>query len=147
MTRPATVFVSTLLLALAWAPAAHATTLAESISVAGDSISRGFDANTSACNYGDNVNRNWATGDDHGSSFCGAGAGAFSHAERLECAKNGNIINFNDAASGANMRADFFNQATNIKLHLSSSLGPRYVPVFMGHNDACTSVTSKTGNT
>src|SRR5262245_29517288 len=101
------------------------------MSISGDSISRGFDANTSSCNYGDNVSRNWATGDDHGASFCTAGGVTFSHAERLECAKLGNVTNFNDAASGADMLNDFFNQAAQIKLNLSSSPGPRYVPVFM----------------
>ena len=75
-----------LLLAAATATV-HAAVLANSISVSGDSISRGFNANTSSCNYGDNVSRSWATGDDHGSSFCSAGpTGTYSHAERLECA-------------------------------------------------------------
>src|SRR5262245_42123399 len=46
--------------------------LANAISVSGDSISRAFDANTSLCNYGDNVTRVWATGDSHGTNFCGA---------------------------------------------------------------------------
>src|SRR5437773_10849358 len=88
----------------------HAAALADSISVSGDSISRGYDANTSSCNYGDNVARNWATGDDHGTSYCGSGGVTFSHAERLECAKGGDITNFNDAVSGADMLSDFFNQ-------------------------------------
>ncbi len=125
----------------------RAAVLAESISVSGDSIARGYDANTSACNYGDNVSRNWATGDTHGGSFCAAGGeGTFSHAERLECAKGGNVTIFNDAASGADMLSDFYNQAVNIKLNLSSSLAPRYVPVFMGHNDICTNTETRTGN-
>src|SRR5436309_4530588 len=126
---------------------AGAAALAESISVSGDSISRAYDANTGSCNYGDNVSRAWATGDTHGSSFCSAGSeGTFSHAERLECAKGGNVTIFNDSASGADMLNDFANQATSIKLNLSASGAPRYVPVFMGHNDACTNTTSKTGN-
>ncbi|TMA53980.1 MAG: hypothetical protein E6J75_14590, partial [Deltaproteobacteria bacterium] len=129
-------------------PVLHAAVLANSISVSGDSISRGFNANTSSCNYGDNVSRSWATGDDHGSSFCSPGpTGTYSHAERLECAAGGNITNFNDARSGATMLGDFATQATNIKLNLSSSLAPRYVPVFMGHNDACSHTTTRTGNT
>src|SRR5581483_4978999 len=112
-----------------------------------DSISRGFDANESSCNYGDNVSRVWATGDDHGSAFCNAGGnGTFSHAERLECQKGGNVTIFNDAASGADMLDDFHAQATAAKLNLSSAPAPRYVVVFMGHNDACTSTTSRTGN-
>src|ERR1043165_3847131 len=124
------------------ARAAAASLLTDSMSVAGDSISRAFDANTGFCNYGDNVSRNWATGDDHGSNFCAAGSTSTrSQAERLECAKGADVTNFNDAASGADMLSDFANQATNIKLHLSASLGPRYVPVFLGHNDACTNTT------
>src|SRR5205809_1047190 len=125
----------------------HAAALANSISVSGDSISRGYDANTGSCNYGDNVSRSWATGDDHGTSFCSAGpTGTYSHAERLECAAGGNITNFNDARTGATMLGDFASQATTIKMNLSSSLAPRYVPVFMGHNDACSHTTSRTGN-
>ena len=81
--------------------------LADSISISGDSITRGYDANTSSCNYGDNVSRNWGTGDDHGTNYCGSGGITFSHAERLECAKGGDITNFNDAASGADMLNDF----------------------------------------
>jgi len=118
------------LLVLAVAPSVRAAVLANSISVSGDSISRGFNANTSSCNYGDNVSRSWATGDDHGTSFCSAGpTGTYSHAERLECAAGGDITNFNDARTGATMLGDF-----------------ETVPVFMGHNDACTHTTSKTGN-
>src|SRR5437773_2203290 len=125
----------------------HAAALATSIRGSGDSISRGYDANTGSCNYGDNVSRSWATGDDHGTSFCSAGpTGTYSHAERLECAAGGNITNFNDARTGATMLGDFASQATTIKMNLSSSLAPRYVPVFMGHNDACSHTTSRTGN-
>ena len=57
------------LLACAIARDVRAAALANSISVSGDSISRGYDANTGSCNYGDNVSRSWATGDDHGTSF------------------------------------------------------------------------------
>jgi cysteine-rich repeat protein len=135
-----------LLIVVFLARTAAAVLLADSMSVSGDSISRGFDANTSSCNYGDNVSRNWATGDDHGSNFCGSGGVTFSHAERLECAKGGNITNFNDSASGADMLSDFFNQAQQIKLNLTAAPGPHYIPVFMGHNDICTNTTSKTGN-
>jgi hypothetical protein len=125
---------------------AAAAPLAESMSVSGDSISRGFNANTGSCNYADNVSRSWATGNDHGGSFCSAGAGAFSHGERLECAKGGAVSIFNDAASGADMLNDFFAQAQQIKLNMSASGAPRYVPVFLGHNDICTNTTSRTGN-
>jgi len=141
-------FAATLALALALrAGGTYAGVLADTISVSGDSISRAFDANTSSCNYGDNVTRAWATGDSHGTAFCSAGSeGTFSHAERLECAAGADITNFNDAASGADMLSDFYNQAVNIQTHLSANLGPRYVPVFMGHNDVCTNTTNKTGN-
>ena len=126
---------------------AGAVILADSVSVSGDSISRAFDANTSSCTYSDQVSRNWATGDDHGSSFCSAGGdGTFSHAERLECNKGGDVTIFNDAMSGATMLGDFATQATNIKQHLSSAPSPRYVLLFMGHNDACTGTVDKTGN-
>src|SRR5207247_5563256 len=69
-----------------------------------------------------------------------------SHAERLECNKGGDVTIFNDAMSGATMLGDFATQATNIKQHLSSAPSPRYVLVFMGHNDACTGTVDKTGN-
>src|SRR5437870_3618204 len=105
--------------------------LANAISVAGDSISRAFDANTSLYN--------------HGASFCSAGAdGTFSNAERLECAKGGDITNFNDARSGAKMRSDFADQSATMRTNLTASSTPRYAAVFMGHNDACTNTTSKT---
>ena len=119
--------------------------LADSIDATGDSITRGFDAGS--CTYGDQVDHNFSTGDNHGTTYCGAGSdGTFSHAERLECAKGNDITNLNDAASGANMRADFLNQSTAARTNLSSSQPPRYVTVFMGHNDACTNTTTKTGN-
>ncbi len=135
-----------LLALLLVARVAAAGLLADSMSVSGDSISRGFDANTSSCNYGDNVSRNWATGDDHGTNYCSSGGITFSHAERLECFKGTDITIFNDAASGADMLNDFFNQAMAIKMDQTSSPGPHYVPVFMGHNDICTNTTTKTGN-
>lgn len=124
-----------------------AALLVDSISVAGDSISRAFDADTSSCNYGDNTSRNWATGDNHGSSFCNPGGdGTFSLAERLECEKGNHISNFNHAASGAEMVDDFFNQASAMRVALSASPAPRLISVLLGHNDACTSTLSKTGN-
>ncbi len=121
--------------------------LTDSASVAGDSISRGFDADTGSCNYGDNVSRNWATGRDHGSSYCSAGGnGTYSLSERLECAKGGGISNFNNAESGATMVGDFYNQATAIRANLSSAPAPRLVSILLGHNDACTSETTRSGN-
>ncbi len=136
-----------LLSSWALAGAARAGVLADSVSVSGDSISRAFDADTGDCNYGDNVSRNWATGDDHTVAYCSAGPdGTFSHAERLECAKTGHITNFNHSASGAKMLSDFFNQASAIRTSLSASAQPGLVNVFLGHNDACTNFVDKTGN-
>ena len=119
--------------------------LAATIDATGDSITRGFDANS--CTYGDQVDRNWSTGDNHGTSYCSAGSdGTFSHAERLECAIPGDITNLNDAASGATMRGDFADQSATARANLSAQPGPRYVTVFMGHNDACSNTENKTGN-
>jgi len=129
------------------ADVAGATVLAESVTVLGDSISRAFNSDTSDCNYGDNPSRVWATGDDHGGAFCDAGSDAiFSHGERLECSKGDHVTIFNHAASGADMLNDFRDQATAAKLSLAASLGPRYIAIFMGHNDACTNTVSRTGN-
>ena len=144
--RPGWIGLAWVLTPLCVVPAV-AGTLADSISVSGDSISRAFDADTGDCNYGDNVSRNWATGDDHSPSFCSAGPdNTFSHAERLECAKLGNISNFNHSESGATMLGDFFNQASGIRTSLSSAAQPGLINVFLGHNDACTNFVDKTGN-
>ncbi|MEB2286071.1 MAG: hypothetical protein B6D46_03750 [Polyangiaceae bacterium UTPRO1] len=119
--------------------------LADTIDATGDSITRGFNADS--CTYGDQVPRNWATGDDHGTSYCSSGGDAtFSHAERLECAKPGQIVNLNDGESGATMRGDFRAQATAARVNLLAQPGPRYVTVLMGHNDACTNTENKTGS-
>jgi cysteine-rich repeat protein len=124
---------------------AHATPLANAIDATGDSITRGF--NAGSCSYGDQVDRNWATGDNHGTSYCtGGNDGTFSHAERLECVKPGDIINLNDAASGATMRGDFAAQASASRNNLAGNPAPRYVAVLMGHNDACSNTENKTGN-
>ncbi|MCC6765600.1 MAG: hypothetical protein IT293_13145 [Deltaproteobacteria bacterium] len=119
--------------------------LSDTIDATGDSITRGFNADS--CSYGDQVDRNWATGDDHGTSWCTSGGdGTFSHAERLECAKPGQIVNLNDGESGATMRGDFQAQATAARANMSGQPAPRYVTVLMGHNDACTNTEDKTGN-
>jgi lysophospholipase L1-like esterase len=124
-----------------------AAILARSTTVCGDSISRGFNANEDLCTYGDQVARVWATGDDHGGNLCGPGAdGTFSHAERLECAQGGSVAIFNDAESGADMLTDFYEQAASARRRLTASSPPRYVSVFMGHNDACTDTVAKAGN-
>ena len=120
-------------------------TLANTIDALGDSITRAFDAGS--CSYGDQVSRNWATGDDHGGSYCSVGGdGTYSHAERLECAKGGDVVELNDAASGGDMLSDFRNQSTTARSNLSGQPAPRYVAVLMGHNDACVNNTSKTSS-
>ncbi len=124
---------------------AHTAPLANTIDASGDSITRAFNADS--CSYGDQVGFNWATGDNHGTSYCTSGSDAtFSHAERLECAKSGEIVNLNDADSGATMRGDFAAQSTTARANMLAGPAPRYVAVLLGHNDACTSTTSKTGN-
>lgn len=128
-------------------PEGRAAILSRSTTVLGDSISRGFNANEDRCTYGDQVARVWATGDDHGGNFCGPGPdGTFTHAERLECAQGGSVAIFNDAESGADMLSDFQEQAASARRRLTASSPPRYVSVFMGHNDACTDTVTKTGN-
>jgi hypothetical protein len=42
--------------------------LADTITAIGDSITRGFNADN--CSYGDQVERNFSTGDNHGTNFC-----------------------------------------------------------------------------
>ena len=137
--------VAVVAIALAVLPAvAHAVPLAHSINAIGDSITRGYDAGS--CSYGDQVDHNFSTGDNHGGSFCSAGSdGVFSHAERLECAKAGEIANGNVASSGADMLHDMASESTAARSALASQAGPRYVTVFMGHNDACTNNESKNG--
>jgi lysophospholipase L1-like esterase len=143
--RTALALLLMLVLALGSRALAHAGILSDSIDAIGDSITRGFDANS--CTYRDQVDRNWATGDNHGTSYCSSGSDStFSHAERLECAKPGEIINLNDAESGATMRGDFAAQSTTARANLIASPAPRYVAVFMGHNDACSNTENKTGN-
>ena len=44
------------------------------------------------------------------------------------------------------MLGDFRSQAATIRAHLFPAPAPRYALVLMGHNDACTSTLTKTGN-
>jgi lysophospholipase L1-like esterase len=110
--------------------------LAQSMSVIGDSISRGYNARDEMCTFGNQVERNWATGKNNGDYFD-------SHRELLEFGLQIDLIDnvtvFNHARSGATMVRDFFNQASGIRQALTAAPAPRYVPVFLGHNDACTS--------
>jgi len=120
--------------------------LVESAGASGDSVTRGFNARALDCTYDDQPTRSWATGDTHEMDFCDSGGeGLFSHAERLECAKGADIQIFNDAETGARMRA-FFAQASTIRTRFASAPGPHYVAVLLGHNDACTNVLDRGGN-
>ena len=110
---------------------------AASMAVCGDSISVGF--STGGC-FTSNPERAWAAGIDHGTDWCAAGpTGTFSHAERLECEKGAALPTFNEAVPGTGMVAGspaFVAQATSARTALAGQPGPRYVAVFLGHNDA-----------
>jgi hypothetical protein len=120
----------------------------QAVDVAGDSISKGFNASSSfPCSNGDQEQYNWMTSRTHGASFCGTGSeNVFSVAERLECDFGTSILaaNPNHAASGAQMLHDFLNQAGSIRTYLSAQSGNRLAAVFMGHNDNCAGVLTKT---
>ena len=111
------------------------------IDTAGDSITKGFNAQSQAvCPNEDQESFNWATGDTHGTNYCSSGSeGVFSQAERIECRQGTGIRipNPNDAESGAQMLKDFVQQATKIKQFLTPQPGLRYVTVWLGHNDIC----------
>jgi GDSL-like lipase/acylhydrolase family protein len=115
---------------------------------AGDSITKGFNAESKVlCGNDDQPSSSWATSDTHGADLCGVGSeGVFSQAERLECRRGTNLIiaNPDDAESGAQMLKDFVDQATKIKTFLTAQPGPRYVTVWLGHDDVCAGTLDKT---
>lgn len=119
----------------------------QSIDVAGDSISKGFNAgNSFPCSNGDQESYNWLTSDTHGAAFCGAGGeGVFSIIERMECEAGTNLIApvQNHAASGATLVGDFVSQATNVRTFLSAQPSTRMAVVFLGHNDNCSGTIAK----
>ncbi len=119
----------------------------QAIDVAGDSISKGFNASSSfPCSNGDQEQYNWITSRTHGTNFCSAGnENVFSFVERLECDFGSSILarNPNSAASGAQMLSDFLNQANNIKTYLNAQPSPRLAAVFIGHNDSCAGTVAK----
>ena len=119
----------------------------QAIDVAGDSISKGFNAASQfPCSNGDQEQFNWMTSDTHGTSLCGRGPeNVFSFTERLECDLNTNIIaaNPNRAASGARMLSDFVNQANGMRTFLNAQQNPRLAAVFLGHNDGCSTTLTK----
>lgn len=120
----------------------------QTIDVAGDSISKGFNArSTFPCSNGDQEQYNWLTSDTHGTTFCGAGSeGVYSVLERTECEIGSNVFTpaANHAASGAQMLTDFTAQAGNIRTYLNSQNAPRLAAVFLGHNDVCGGKINKT---
>ena len=119
----------------------------QAIDVTGDSISKGFNASSSfPCSNGDQENYNWITSDTHGAGFCSSGSeNVFSVFERMECDAGGNLFAPfpNHAASGATLVHDFFSQAGNVKTYLSAQPVQRMAVVFLGHNDNCSGVTTK----
>jgi hypothetical protein len=120
----------------------------QAVDVAGDSISKGFNAQSAAvCPNADQENFNWITSDTHGASLCARGPeNVFSLIERLECELGLNIAasNPNHAASGSTMLGDLVIQSNNIKTYLSGQPSPRLAAVFLGHNDGCTTTLTKT---
>jgi lysophospholipase L1-like esterase len=119
----------------------------QAIDVAGDSISKGFNArSTFPCSNGDQEQYNWLTSDTHGTTFCGAGSeNVYSTLERLECEIGSNVFApaANHAASGAQMLSDFLAQANGIKTYLNTQSSPRLAAVFLGHNDVCSGKITK----
>ncbi|MGI8788533.1 MAG: SGNH/GDSL hydrolase family protein [Pyrinomonadaceae bacterium] len=120
----------------------------QAIDVAGDSISKGFNASSTApCPNTDQEQYNWITSDTHGANFCAAGnENVYSVLERLECDLQTNILTPfpNHAESGARMLSDFVNQANNIRTYLSAQPSNRMAAVFLGHNDNCSGTETKT---
>jgi len=118
------------------------------LDVAGDSISKGFNASSSfPCSNADQETYNWITSDTHGTSLCTAGnEGVFSFAERLECETGSDIsVPFpNHAASGATLVRDFLNQAGNVRTYLAAQPADRLAVIFLGHNDNCSGTVTKT---
>lgn len=120
----------------------------QAIDVAGDSISKGFNASSAfPCSNADQEQYNWITSDTHGTSLCGRGTeNVFSLVERLECRLGSDIFaaNPNRAQSGARMLSDFVTQANGIRIYLLSQPAPRLAAVFLGHNDGCSTTLTKT---
>lgn len=127
---------------------ANAQLTIQAIDVAGDSISKGFNASSAfPCSNGDQEQYNWFTSDTHGTNLCGRGSeNVYSFAERLECEYGMNIVakNPNSAASGARLLSDFVNQANSIRTFLNAQTGQRLAAVFLGHNDGCSTTLTKT---
>ncbi|MEO7539302.1 MAG: SGNH/GDSL hydrolase family protein [Pyrinomonadaceae bacterium] len=119
----------------------------QAIDVAGDSISKGFNASSAfPCSNGDQETYNWLTSDTHGSNLCGGGnEGVFSVLERMECDTGTNIIAAqpNHAVSGSTLVRDLASQAVNVRTYLTSQPSTRLAVVFLGHNDNCSGTITK----
>jgi hypothetical protein len=115
------------------------------VASAGDSITKGFNAQSAApCPNTDQEYYNWSTSDTNlsqdGFPFCYEGPeGVASVTERLECAEQQEVESPdpNQARSGAQMLKDFVNQANAIKTYISTQPAPRLATVLLGHNDLC----------
>lgn len=142
------IFLCAITVLLAFSARANAQLNIQAIDVAGDSISKGFNASSEAgCPNTDQEEYNWITGNTHAGNYCSAGPeNVFSIFERLECERNSSIFAAfpNHAASGAQMLTDFLMQAYNIKAYLSAQPGGRMAAVFLGHNDNCGGTVTKT---
>ncbi|CAN5624570.1 hypothetical protein BH24ACI2_BH24ACI2_08810 [soil metagenome] len=138
-------FVCTILFALS--VKTNAQLNIQAIDVAGDSISKGFNAGSSApCANADQEQYNWITSNTHGTTFCSAGSeNVLSLVERLECDYRASVFSPmpNHAASGAQMLRDFLTQAGNIRSYLIANPAPRMAAVFLGHNDNCAGTLTK----
>ncbi len=139
--------ITTLLCFVVLASTATAQLSIQAIDVAGDSISKGFNASSGfPCSNGDQENYNWITSDTHGANLCGAGSeGVFSLLERLECQTSSSVLapTPNHAASGATLVGNFASQAGSIRTYLSAQTGNRLAVVFLGHNDNCSGTIAK----
>jgi hypothetical protein len=119
----------------------------QAVDVAGDSISKGFNASSSfPCSNGDQETYNWITSRTHGSSLCSTGSeNVYSIAERIECEIGASIFSAtpNHAQSGATLLNDFVLQSGNVKSYLTSQPVQRMAVVFLGHNDNCSGLITK----
>jgi hypothetical protein len=142
------IFLSACAVLFAFSAQTNAQLNIQAIDVAGDSISKGFNASSEAgCPNTDQEEYNWITGKTHGTNYCSAGPeNVFSILERLESDQNSLIFAPfpNHAASGARMLAHFVEQANNIKAYLNAQPGQRLAAVFLGHNDNCSGTVNKT---
>lgn len=146
MTKPALVLMMIALLAVAAPAKVFGQLSIQAMDVAGDSISKGFNAANAPCSNSDQETFNWATSDTHASAFCSAGPeNVMSFLERMECDLGGNIFvaNPNHASSGARMLSDFVSQANGVRSYLLSQPSGRLAAVFLGHNDNCSGTIAK----